>query len=216
MKRLLIPFICCLLAAWSCSLGEASYYVENAQDIITINEGRLVNDNGIVFTMKEDATTSSYRFEEGYRYLILFDVLDYSYHIRLKEVNPFTYTTTVPLPEEEIKFNDPIRISHTSVSKNYWDVVFFTYRATDSNYAQQVFYYHEFDQTTGLLKLHIYVDGNNENPATMEEKDLKVEPHLVSIPLRYFKDITDFALTFDYLHKKNDGSYEIIRRTITE
>ena len=214
MKRLLIPFICCLVAAWSCTLGDATYYVENATDIITINEGRLVNDNGIVFTMKEDATTSSYRFEEGYRYFILFDVLDYSYHIRLKEVNPFTYTTTEPLPEEEVTFNDPIHISYNSISKNYWDVVFFTYQKTNSNYAQRVFYYHEFDQTTGLLKLHIYVDGNNENPVTMEEKDLKVESHLVSIPLRYFKNVTDFALTFDYLHKKNDGGYEIIRRTI--
>ena len=214
MKRLLIPFICCLVAAWSCTLGDATYYVENAQDIITINEGLLVNDNGIVFTMKEDATTSSYRFEEGHRYFILFDVLDYSYHIRLKEVNPFTYTTTEPLPEEEVTFNDPIRISYNSVSKNYWDVVFFTYQKTNSNYAQQIFYYHEFDQTTGLLKLHIYVDGNNENPVTMEEKDLKVESHLVSIPLRYFKNVTDFALTFDYLQKKNDGGYEIIRRTI--
>ena len=216
MKRLLIPFICCLLAAWSCSIGDATYYVENAQEIITVNEGLLVNDNGIVFTMKEDATTSSYRFEEGYRYHIRFDVLDYSYHIRLKEVNPITYTAAEPLPEGEITFNDPIIRQYSVISKNYWDLAFYTYRAANSNYAQQVHYYYTFDQTMGLLNLHVYVDGNNENPTTMEEKDLKADLHLVSIPLSSFKNLVDFSLTHDILSKKSDGTYEIIRRTYSE
>ena len=52
MKKLLIPLLCSLLAAWSCNL-DSSYYAENVPDIVTVTEHRLINDNGVVYTLAE-------------------------------------------------------------------------------------------------------------------------------------------------------------------
>lgn len=214
MKKLLIPLICGLLATWACTPFENDYHAENMQDIITINENLMVNDYGVVYTLKENACDNLPALEEGKRYFIVFDVLNRLFEIRLNKILNIDITTPRPLPEnQEIAGNDPVVFQNT-VGKMYWDLAITTYKAKNSNYEHKTSYYYTIDSIENKLTLHIYHEGNNENPSTMTNDQLEAETQIISIPLSNFKDITSYAVCCDVLVKNAEtGKYEVARHT---
>ena len=110
MKKLLIPLLCSLFAAWSCHL-DSSYYAENVPDIVTVTEHRLINDNGVVYTLAEKSSENLPDLEEDKRYYIVFDILNQAFEIRLHSVIPVEIKVPEELPEStEGLGGDPVQV----------------------------------------------------------------------------------------------------------
>ncbi len=215
MKKLLIPLICGLLATWACTPFENEYHAENMQDIITIRENLMVNDYGVVYTLKEKASASIPALEEGKRYFIVFDVLNQQMDIRLNMLLNVDITTPRALPEDqEIAGNDPVVFQFNSVGKLYWDLGITTYKAKNSTFEHKLSYYYTIQPGENKLILHIYHEGNNENPSTLTNDQLEAETHIISIPMANFKDVNDYGVCCDVLVKNAEsGKYEVARRS---
>ena len=62
-----------------------------------------------------------------------------------------------------------------------------------------------------VLNLALYHDGNNENPAHMDEKALKTGTRIISIPI-YQWDLSSVTVSIDVLTKNADGTYVVERK----
>lgn len=217
MKKLLIPLLCSLVAAWSCNF-ENSYYVENAHDIVTVDESqRLINDNGVVYTISEN-TSNLPALKEESRYYISFDILNQQFQIRLRSANPVDICTLEQLPAEtEGLGQDPVNPLFSQASRYYLDLGISYYVASGSDYAHQIKFYYTLDNAESQLNIHVYHDGNGESPVSMEEKDLKLESKVISMPIsQWVKTVNEIVIHFDVLVKDSTtGKYVTARREYT-
>lgn len=213
MKKLLIPVLCCLVATWSCGF-ESSYYVENAQDIVTILEHQLVNDNGVVYTLSEKAVASLPDLEEDKRYYIVFDILNQQYQIRLRNAIEAHIVTPEELPEQtEGLGSDPISFQFAQMGRKHLDMGINYYFAAGSDYAHQIKFYCTLENAGSQMNIHIYHDGNNENPTTLAEKDIKMDSRIISIPVSEWKTVNEVNIYCDVLAKDPaTGEQKITRR----
>ncbi|MBR3990142.1 MAG: hypothetical protein IKI85_06310 [Bacteroidales bacterium] len=213
MKKLLIPLLCSLFAAWSCHL-DSSYYAENVPDIVTVTEHRLINDNGVVYTLAEKSSENLPDLEEDKRYYIVFDILNQAFQIRLHSVIPVEIKVPEELPENtEGLGGDPIQVQFAQYGRRYMDLGINCYFAAGSDYARQLKFYYTLENADSQLNIHLYNDGNNENPAKMDEKDLKIQSHIISIPMAKWESITEVNLSCDVLTKDaTTGEFTITRR----
>lgn len=222
MKKLLIPFVCCLLAAWSCNL-EGSYYAENVSEIVTIESGKLVRDNGLTLTVVQESGATVSSLEEGGRYYLLFDILKQYYsesgaavnEIRLKDATPVEIIVPTPASEaEEITACDPVLFDFNWISEKYLDMGLVIYTDPKSNCAHSLFARYSLDDTGNVLSLYLYHDGNNENPAYMDEKSLQTKRRVISIPMDRWENLQELRLTCDRLTRDGEsGSYKVARIT---
>lgn len=215
MKKLLIPFICCLVAAWSCKM-EGSFYASNVQEFVTYQDGYLVNDNGVHYTLlPKQEGTDLIPLQEDQRYFALFDIENKNYQITLKDVQPVQIIMPSEYSEgDEITAHDPVLYRLNQVGK-YWDMIIGYYKATNSTYNHQLSFYYKLEDSDSKLHLYVFHDGNDENPSKMEEKDLTYENKFISIPLTgAFKDVLQYEYTCDVLVKDiTAGKYKVERRT---
>ena len=217
MKKLLIPILCCLLAVTSCQMIN-SYQAQNMRDIVTMDQGRLVNDNGVVFNIVEVGEDVP-ELEEGYRYYVLFDILNQNLDIFVKDAVRTKIINAQPVPDnlDEIEADDPIEVSFYNLGAHYWDIGLYYYDQDRSDF------YHTFPVYYGLedggQKLHLYVfhEGDDENPAKMSMDELVTRFIVISVPIAEFKDIDLYALTCDVLTQNTPtGEYEVVSHTITK
>lgn len=216
MKKLLIPILCCLLAAASCTIG-GSYSATNMQDFVTLDQGKLVNDNGVVYTLTEIAGKDLPTLEEGRRYYVVFDILNEHLEVRLKHAVTAREITPVPAPDnvEETEIKDPLTFRINAVGPKYWDLGIVYYRDPKNNFTHDINAYYRLEDAGSSLHMYVFHDGNNENPTHMEVKDLIEDAMVVSIPVSAFQGITNYLLTFDVLSQNTStGEYKIDRRTI--
>lgn len=216
MKKLLIPLLCSLVAAWSCDF-KSTYYVENAPDIVNVIDSRLINDQGVVYTITDKATTNLPNLEDGKRYYIVFDILNQQFDILLRNVTPVSIITPAILPDEtEGLGSDPIKIQFAQGNRSYIDLGIAYPVAAGSNYARQLKFYYTLENADSQLNIHIFYDGNNENPTKMEEKDLKSEFSVFSIPISQWTKIQEVNISCDVLATDySTGKYTIVHRTYT-
>lgn len=215
MKKLLIPLVCSLIAAWSCNL-EGSYSAQNVWDIVTIQQHKLVNDSGVVYNVSS-APKDMPELEEGKRYYLVFDILNKSYEIAVQTCLPVAILVPTPADEaEEITAHDPILVQFNYIGSKYIDLGFNYYYDDRSNFAHEVFgrYTISVDPQDGnhILNLSLYHDGNSENPAVMDEASLKLGTRIVSIPVDAW-DFKAVTLTVDILSTNDDGKYVVESKT---
>jgi len=222
MKKLLIPFVCCLLAAWSCNL-DGSYYAENISEIVTIQSGKLVRDNGLTLTVVQESGATVSSLEEGERYYLLFDILKQYYteagelvnEIRLKSATPVEIIVpTLASEAEEITACDPVLFEFNWISGKYLDMGLVIYTDPKSNCAHSLFARYSLDESGTVLDLYLYHDGKNENPAYMDEKNLQTKERVISIPMERWENLKELRLTCDRLTWDSEsGTYKVTRLT---
>lgn len=211
MKKYLFPslMVLCLTAVSSC-IGEDVFTVNNVEELVTVNGDALVSDFGNVFTVTDNQTGKTDWKISGTRYLALFDILNRSLEIKLKQMEKIE----IVHPEEKVEWEtvpkDPVYLVASSVSGGYANVFFQTYKAKNSDYPVNIFW--QIEEKNGSAKLYLYVDGNNENPAFLEQSQLETVNHYVSIPLD-FNTIGSLSLTTHVLFTQSEGKYEIVQNT---
>lgn len=209
MKKLLIPLVCGLFAICSCNL-EGSYSATNVQDIVTIVEHQPMNDLGVQYTITKKAQDTP-ELTEGNRYFMLFDILNRQYEISVKSASPVEILPAQAVdPAEEIKGHDPIQIYFNWIGSRYMDLAIGYYFDEKSNYARTFQARYSLDEAS-TLNVFLYLDGNNENPASMDENNLKQNTHFVSIPISDW-DFKAVTLTVDILTSTSEG-YVIEQKT---
>ena len=210
MKKMLFTLLCCLVAAWSCNI-DGSYNAKNVQDIITVTDQQLVSDTGVKYYPIEIAKDAP-ALEEGKRYYIIFDVLNINYDINITSVIPVQIVTAQAADENEtITAHDPVKIIFNWIGRSYIDLAFSYYYDVSSNSAHDVFARYSLTNGGGHLNIALYHDGNNENPAAMDEKLLKTENRIISIPI-YQWNISSVTVSMDVLTQNGDGTYTIERK----
>lgn len=209
MKKLLIPLVCGLFAICSCNL-EGSYSATNVQDIVTIVEHQPMNDLGVQYTITKKAQDTP-ELTEGNRYFMLFDILNRQYEISVKSASPVEILPAQAVdPAEEIKGHDPIQIYFNWIGSRYMDLAIGYYFDEKSNYARTFQARYSLDEAS-TLNVFLYLDGNNENPASMDENNLKQNTHFISIPISDW-DFKAVTLTVDILTSTSEG-YVIEQKT---
>lgn len=211
MKKMLFTLLCCLTAAWSCNI-DGSYSAKNVQDIVTVAaDQQLVSDTGVTYYVSEVAKDAP-ALEEGKRYYIIFDILNINYDISISTVIPVQIVVAEEVDDtEEITAHDPIQVVFNWIGRRYIDLGFSYYCDETSNCAHDVFARYTLTNGGSLLKLFIYHDGNDENPASMDPKLLKTESRIISIPISQW-DLSSVTLSLDILSTDRDGNYVVERK----
>ena len=211
MKKILFPLLCCMVAAWSCNL-DGSYSAKNVQDIVTVaTDHQLVSDTGVKYYVTEVAKDAP-ALEEGKRYYIIFDILNINYDISIYTVMPVQIVTAEEEDEnEDITAHDPIQVVFNWIGRSYVDLGFSYYCDETSNCAHDVFARYTLTNGGSHLKISLYHDGNDENPASMDPKLLKKEDRIISIPISQW-DLSSVTLSLDILSTDRDGNYVVERK----
>ena len=210
MKKLLIPLIFSLVAAWSCNVGT-TYSATNVQDIVTIVEHQLVSDGGVLYTVTA-APKDMQELQEGHRYYLLFDILNQYFDIEIKSVVPIDIITPAEDTGEEVQAHDPVIVQFNYIGKKYIDLAFTYYYDPTSNCAHDVFVNALRDKKK--LQLTLYHDGNDENPTKMSEESLKQNTRIISID-KGDQELESVSLTLNLLGKDEKGNYAILTKTYT-
>ena len=190
MKKLLIPILFALLPLWGC-LKDGTYYAENAQDIVTVKDDNLVSDNGVKYVVTENASSNKDWKTEGSRYFMVFDILNAQLDIRIKSLYKIIIQEAEPAPTSETDLlpTDPVYFYFARLSPHYLDLGLWLYKAEGTECGHEVFFRYQ-DKGDEILDIHIYHNGNGENPVNMEESKLKTENRFYSIPLDDFSATT--------------------------
>lgn len=203
MKKLLILAALVTAAVSSCTLEDV-YVRENVQDLVTYTEGKLINDVGTIFDVKESQVAQSEWKVESQRQLIRFDILNRQMEIRLLETHPLTKVIPEEYQVEEELPTDPVVFDMGFISGGYMNLVFAGYKAKGSNFAPQ--YYFRQVVRAGSIKVYLYYDGNNENPLTMALDDLETKVYYVCIPLENAASLSSITLEAYRLQQDDKGA----------
>lgn len=210
MKKLLLLLALFPAFLLSC-IKEDTYYAENYPDIITVYQGKFINDSGASFTVKENSTNVT-SFAEGSRNYILCDILDRDLNIRLKEINPMVLLEVSPFdPEEEVP-GDPVAFTTNRLTPYRLDLLFDIYKAKGTTYNHRILCRYE-NGNDNVLKLFLYHDGNDENPSKMSADQLETEHCFYTIDLTQLPSSSNLTLTYFRLTQNAKGEYEIEKNT---
>jgi len=213
MKKILLPLLLGLLAT-SC-MKDSTLYVEDFSDFATVYEGKLITDKAYQFTVVENNTGNEDWKIEGERYLIVCDILNRNLEIRLKEIQGVDVEEALPYTEDENEPDDPVEVLDQNISGGYINLALAYYANPDSNTAHVFSFSYEVNETTNHFTFHVLHEGGDENPVNMDEKNLKKQSKLFSIPLWELLE-RGKAYTLDmclYELKKVDGNYTIEQNT---
>ena len=210
MKKL-IPFILAILPlVVSCKL-EDTYTQTNVQEMVTVREGVLLNDNGYVLNVKEDALGTDKWKIEGNRYLALFDILNRALDIRLKDVLEAAIVYPGEFDEGQEYPSDPLILEMTGFSGGYLNLGLSYYKAKGSHAAHPIRFFEEVKGSQH--NLHIFHEGNGEDPTRMEESDLETTIVIFSLPLE-LKSSERVSLVMDVITTDSAGKKTVEEKTI--
>lgn len=214
MKKYIL-ILCCLLAAWSCKL-DGSYYVENTQDFVTLIDGVLANDNGVIYTLQSVASDKvPVPAVNGQRYFLVFDILDANLNILLK--NSLTVPVMPALPAGEVvpPYDDPVNVGIYNIGPKYLNLGLTYYRAKNSDFSHTFQVQYAREAATNELNLYLYHGGNHENPAEVEDAStLETAVQMLSIPYGiYGWDPSGITLTVHILQKDGSGNWTVVQQT---
>ena len=216
MKKL-IPLLLCLVAAWSCKM-EGSFYYQNCQDFVTLTEGLLMNDYGVVYTISDVASDKvNIPTVSGRRYFLYFDIVNANQEILLKSTTDVSVPQVLPVTDPAPEAHDPIAISFNSISPSYLNLGIVFHKSKTSEYVHRFYVQYARDEETNNIVFYFYHDGNDENPASADISTLEEDSCIISIPL-FGYDWTLSGLQFNchVLQKKADDSgYEVVQRIYT-
>ena len=210
MKKLIPILLAFLPLAVSCKLDD-TYTQTNVQEMVTVKEGVLLNDNGYVFNVTEDALGADKWKIEGNRYLALFDILNRDLDIRLKEVVKVSIVSPAEYDEAEEYPADPLSPEIASVSGGYLNLGLGYYKAKGSNAAHPIRFYEEVKGTVHYI--HITHEGNGEDPTRMDEKDLETAIAVFSLPLKMSSN-DRITLVMNVITKDSAGKQSVEEKTI--
>lgn len=210
MKKLIPILLAFLPLAVSCKLDD-TYTQTNVQEMVTVKEGVLLNDNGYVFNVTEDALGADKWKIEGNRYLALFDILNRALDIRLKEVVKVSIVSPAEYDETEEYPADPLSPEIASVSGGYLNLGLGYYKAKGSNAAHPIRFYEEVKGTVHYI--HITHEGNGEDPTRMDEKDLETAIAVFSLPLD-LKSGERVSLVMNVIVTDSTGKKTVQEKTI--
>lgn len=214
MKKFLLPLMCCLLAT-SC-MKESTFYMENFSDFASYYEGKLVSDKAYRLTVTENQTGSEAWKAEGERFFIICDILNRNLEIRLKSFMEVNVEEALPYTEDENEPDDPVEVLDHSISGGYINMVLEYYTNPTSNTAHVLSFYYETNAAKDEFTFHVLHEGNDENPAFMDEKKLEKVSEVVSVPiwdLLKRSTPTKLSLCLYQLKKAQDGTYSIEQNT---
>lgn len=202
-----------LLAA-SCNMEDV-YTINNADDIVTVKGDYLVSDYGTTYLVTEDKTGSTDWRKDDTRLYVLFDVLNRSLEISLKEAHPFTIQEAEPLSVLEETPKDPVVVALQNVSGGYVNLALQIYKEKGTECPHDISFQYRMNPNGYTLELFVLHEGNNENPTVVPEDDLKTEIRFYSIPVTALvtAQTTQVTLTLDALAKNSEGKYLITRQT---
>lgn len=209
MKKLLLIFALFPLLMTSC-IKEDTYYVENYPDVVTVYEGKFINDSGASFTVKENNTHVT-SFTEKQRYYMVCDILDRDLNIRLKEIDPLLALAPLPATPDEQLPQDPVIFKGNRLTPYTLDLIFDIYKAKGSTYEHKILCRYEKGKDN-ILRITLYHDGNNEHLGTMTADLLETEHRFYTIDIRDFA-CDGLTLTYNVLVKNAKGEYEIETHT---
>lgn len=214
MKKILLPLLCCLMAT-SC-LKENTFYMENYTDFATFYEGKLVTDNAYRFSVVDNQSGTEAWKKEGERVLIKCDILNRNLEIRLKNVLHVDIEEALPYTEDENEPDDPIEVMDQSISGGYINLALVYFANPSSNAAHVLSCYYEANAAQDEFTFYVLHEGNDENPACMDEKKLERQSEVLSIPLWNLLKKgtpTKLNLCLYQLKKAQDGSYTVEQTT---
>ncbi len=210
MKKL-IPFILAVLPLVASCKMEDTFTQTNVQEMVTVKEGVLLNDNGYVLNVKEDAVGAANWKIEGNRYLALFDILNRALDIKLKDVIKASIVYPAEYDGEGEYPADPVGLEMTGYSGGYLNLGLSYYKAKGSNAAHPIRFY---DEMKGNLHyLHISHEGNGEDPTRMDEKDLETAFSIFSLPLELGSS-DRIALVMDVIVTDSTGKKTVEEQTV--
>lgn len=214
--RKLIVLLLCLAAVCSCNL-KGSYYVENCQDFVTREEGRLVNDYGVIYNVSDVASDQvMVPSVDGLRYFLTFDILNADYDIRLKNKIDVTTLQAIPATDPAPTAHDPVSIVLYSISPTWLNLGIRYYKGKESNFIHGFTAQYVHEPATDEITITLYHNGNDENPASADQESLEQVTQLFSIPLGFVGwTPAGVNLTCHVLQKKSDGTYEVKQMTYT-
>ena len=218
MKKYLTALLFLVFAVSSCEFKDV-FYMNNQYDMVTVTEGRIINDYGFPYAITEDNTDKAWN-EEGARHFIVFDVLNRQYDIALQQYLKAIISRPVngvPLPEEGGALGaDPVEVINHRISGGYLNLVMKYYRMTGSDYVHNMSLRYIDNAESNTLELRLIHAGNDENPAQRSSSDLVQDACVYCFPLEGLapKGSTRFlTLTIDYLNTAADGKSEITQAT---
>lgn len=214
--RKFIVLLLCLTAFWSCKIN-GSYYVENCKDIVTLDEGSLINDYGVIYNLSDVASDKVViPTVSGRRYYIVFDIMNANYDIRLKNTIDISNLQALPETDPAPTAHDPVSIVLYHISPNWLDLGFQYYKGKESTYIHGFNAQYVHEPGTDEITFTFYHSGNDENPASVSEEALEQVTQLFSIPLTgYGWTPTGVNITCHILQKTSDGTYEVKQITYT-
>ena len=218
MKKYLIALFCLVCSVSGCQFKDV-FYVTNANDLVTVTEGTLVNDLGYVYTIQTDATDKGWN-QEGSRLYIVFDIVDRQWDITLHEYTKVTIAPVsvgIPVDEEgKPVIGDPVEVTNNGIGGGYLNMVLKYYRKPGSDASHAMSLYYNDKAADSTLELRLIHDGNGENPVQMSSSDLVQDTAVYSFPLEgmvpkgSYRSVT---ITIDYLNTKEDVQQEILQGT---
>ena len=218
MKKYLIALICLVCTVSGCQFKDV-FYVTNANDLVTVTEGALVNDLGYIYTIQTDATDKGWN-QEGSRLYIVFDIVDRQWNITLHEYTPVTIAPVkigFPTDEEGNPLTgDPVDVVNNGISGGYLNLVLKYYRKPGSEAPHTMQLYYNDKPADSQLELRLFHEGNGENPVQMSASDLVQDTAVYSFPLEGMVPKGSYRtliITLDYLNTKTDGQQEIAQGT---
>lgn len=201
--------------AVSC-LKEDMFSIQGYQDFATAYQGKLVTDNGLSLTIVKNESGNENWKNEGERFLILCDILNRNLETTLKGVQDVDIVHPVPYTESEDEPDDPVDVFNHSISGGYINMVLEYYTNPTSNTAHVLSFYYETNAAKDEFTFHVLHEGNDENPAFMDEKKLEKVSEVVSVPiwdLLKRSTPTKLNLCLYQLKKAQDGTYSIEQNT---
>ena len=198
------------MAVTSCILDDPEYSVTNVNNYLNYNDGILMNDAGVTFTVKEDLTDTKWK-AEGNRFYATFDILNIGYDICLKSYLETIIQNAEPLPEvegEEGIHGDPVSIVDCCLSGIYLNLIIGFYAKAGTDNAHDMHLYWKDDHST--LSLVLIHNGNGENPVAMDINDMTFLTRVYCFPIYDLVmpgEQRSVVLSIDALAKESDGTY---------
>ncbi|MBP5483800.1 MAG: hypothetical protein J6X99_06055 [Bacteroidales bacterium] len=212
MKKYILSLALCLLAATSC-LKDSTFEIYNYADFVTSYSGKLLSDYGDVYTVTSNATESEEWKIEGKRFYIICDILNRALAIKLKEITNVTVAQLSPLSEAD-KWDDPVIVNDHCISGGYLNIVMSYFYDKSSKYAHKLYFRSEYDGADDHLTIHIFHNGNHENPAYMAVDDLDKKQVVYSVPLTDFikeESRLSLSVSLHELEKDAEGK-EVVKK----
>ena len=214
MKKILLPLLCCLLLP-AC-VKESTFTVSNYIDYVTAYNGKLVADTGAQLTVTQNESGREDWKTEGKRFYILCDILNRNMEIKLKSLLNVDIEEAHPYVEDENEPDDPVEIKDHSISGGYINLAMEYFANPASNTAHVLSYYYKANAVEDEFTFYVLHEGNDENPAFMDEKKLEKVLEVVSIPIWELLKRgtpTKLNLCLYQLKKAQDGTYSIEQNT---